>query len=115
MPVFTIYTNVDASKVPQDFCQKATDVVAKAVGKPASYVIVHIIPSQMMSFGGDAKAPCANCNLTCIGRIDPATNKKSSAALSQFLNSTLGIPDDRSYINFTDFAASNVGWSGDTF
>lgn len=36
MPVFTINTNIPADKIPADFCQKTSKLVASALGKPES-------------------------------------------------------------------------------
>ncbi|OQR74039.1 macrophage migration inhibitory factor-like [Tropilaelaps mercedesae] len=115
MPVLTIHTNVPAEKVPADFLDTCSKVVADTLGKPISYVMVHVAAEQLMSFGNDRIAPCASCTLSSIGCISPAQNKKTSKAISEVLDSKLGVPANRMYINFVDLQPSNVGFNGSTF
>lgn len=60
----------------------------------SQYIAVHIVPDQMMMFGGKAD-PCALCSLTSIGKIGGAQNKQYSKLLMGLLNKHLGISPDR--------------------
>ena len=51
MPIFSISTNLPASKIPADFVTKTVDVVAKTLSKPKSYVVVEVNPDKLMSWG----------------------------------------------------------------
>lgn len=55
---------------------------------------MHIIPDQMMMFGGKAD-PCALCSLHSIGKIGGSQNKQYSKLLMGMLNKHLGISPDR--------------------
>jgi phenylpyruvate tautomerase PptA (4-oxalocrotonate tautomerase family) len=44
-----------------------------------------------------------------------ARNRKLSQQVCKLLNDSLGVPEDRVYLNFTDVEASNWGWNGSTF
>uniref|UniRef100_L7M3U4 L-dopachrome isomerase n=1 Tax=Rhipicephalus pulchellus TaxID=72859 RepID=L7M3U4_RHIPC len=114
MPTLTINTNVPACNIPNDFLKTTANVVADSLGKPLSYVVVHISPDQMLSFGGTDE-PCAIANLYSIGCLSPKENKKHSAALFEHIEKTLGIKGNRMYINYFDLPATNVGFSGKTF
>uniref|UniRef100_A0A023FHD3 L-dopachrome isomerase n=1 Tax=Amblyomma cajennense TaxID=34607 RepID=A0A023FHD3_AMBCJ len=114
MPTLTINTNIQASKIPNDFLKTTANVVAESLGKPLSYVVVHISPDQLLSFGG-TDDPCAIANLYSIGCLTPKENKKHSAALFEHIEKTLGIKGNRMYINYFDMPASDVGYSGKTF
>ena len=48
-------------------------------------------------------------------RIDPDTNKATSAAVAEILEAELGVPAGRYYINFFDSERSNMGYNGGTF
>ena len=48
-------------------------------------------------------------------RIDPDTNKATSAAVADVLEAELGVPKGRYYINFFDSERSNMGYNGGTF
>ncbi|MFT7806487.1 macrophage migration inhibitory factor-like [Arapaima gigas] len=113
MPMFVVNTNVAKDAVPAALLSEATQELAKAMGKPAQYIAVHINADQNMFFGGTPD-PCALCSLYSIGKIGPQ-NKQYSKLLCGLLNKHLGVPADRIYINFHDMPAENVGWNNMTF
>ncbi|XP_053326731.1 macrophage migration inhibitory factor [Spea bombifrons] len=114
MPTFVINTNISRDAIPENLLSELTQQLAKATGKPAEYIAVHILPDQMMSFGGSTD-PCALCSLHSIGKIGLSQNKSYTKLLSDILSKQLHIPPDRCYINFYDLNAANVGWNGSTF
>ena len=59
----------------------------------SQYLAVHIIPDQLMMFGGKGD-PCALCSLHSIGKIEGA-QKQYSKLLCGLLNKHLGISPDR--------------------
>jgi phenylpyruvate tautomerase PptA (4-oxalocrotonate tautomerase family) len=42
-------------------------------------------------------------------------NRKLSQKVCQLLNDSLGIPQNRIYLNFTEVEASHWGWNGSMF
>ncbi|NP_001083650.1 macrophage migration inhibitory factor [Xenopus laevis] len=114
MPVFTIRTNVCRDSVPDTLLSDLTKQLAKATGKPAEYIAIHIVPDQIMSFG-DSTDPCAVCSLCSIGKIGGPQNKSYTKLLCDILTKQLNIPANRVYINYYDLNAANVGWNGSTF
>ncbi|XP_035280890.1 macrophage migration inhibitory factor [Anguilla rostrata] len=114
MPMFVVNTNVSKDAVPAALLTEATQELAKAMGKPAQYIAVHINPEQMMLFGGKGD-PCALCSLHSIGKIGASQNKEYSKLLCGLLNKHLGISPERIYVNFFDMEAPNVAWNNTTF
>ncbi|XP_076878489.1 macrophage migration inhibitory factor [Brachyhypopomus gauderio] len=114
MPMFVVNTNVSKDAVPASLMSELTQDLAKAMGKPANYIAIQIIPDQMMMFGGNTD-PCALCSLHSIGKIGGSMNKNYSKLLMDKLNKHLGISPDRIYINFFDMDAENVAWNKSTF
>lgn len=112
MPVLTVNTNV--SQVPADFKQKATEVVANSLGKPASYVAVQVNPGQNISFGGTDE-PAALCDLVSIGALSASSNKKHSKAIMDFLEQALNVKPTRVYISFHNAPKEDIGFNGTTF
>ena len=51
MPVFELNTNVPANKIPSNLAANLVNVVASALGKPASYVVVQINAGANLNFG----------------------------------------------------------------
>ncbi|XP_069789145.1 macrophage migration inhibitory factor isoform X3 [Narcine bancroftii] len=78
------------------------------------YIAVHIVPDQMMHFGGSTE-PCALASLSSIGKISNKENKDYSKMLFDLVNKHLHISPSRMYIIFQDLDRANVGWNGSTF
>ncbi|XP_028824204.1 macrophage migration inhibitory factor [Denticeps clupeoides] len=114
MPMFVVNTNVARDAVPAALMAELTDELARVLGKPAQYVAVHVVPDQMMMFGGKSD-PCALCSLHSIGKIGGNQNRQYSKLLCGLLAKHLGISPDRIYINFFDMEAANVAWNSATF
>ncbi|KAF5904945.1 macrophage migration inhibitory factor, partial [Clarias magur] len=93
MPMFVVNTNVSKDAVPEGLMSELTKDLAKATGKPVDYIAVHIVPGQMMMFGGKSD-PCALCSLSSIGKIGGSQNKQYSKLLMGLLNKHLGISPD---------------------
>ncbi|XP_054568441.1 macrophage migration inhibitory factor isoform X1 [Eptesicus fuscus] len=80
----------------------------------AEYIAVHVVPDQLMTFGGSSE-PCALCSLHSIGKIGGPQNRSYSKLLCGLLAERLRVSPDRIYINYYDMNAANVGWNGSTF
>ena len=50
-----------------------------------------------------------------IGGLTSDVNRKLSQKVCKLLNDSLGVPEDRVYLSFTDVEASNWGWNGSMF
>lgn len=95
------------------FLKEASKTVSTTLGKAESYVMVSLNPSAM-SFGGTL-GNAAFLYLASIGHIGPETNKPAAKELSALVEKHLGIPSDRVFIQFSDAAAANFAWRGNTF
>lgn len=58
------------------------------------YIAVHIVPDQMMSFGGSTD-PCALCSLYSIGKIGGQQNKTYTKLLCDMIAKHLHVSADR--------------------
>lgn len=97
----------------QAFLKKASKLVAQALSKPEDYVMVSLEPSNAMLFAGSAE-PTAFLELRAIGLPIKKTNELSRL-LCELVESEVGIPKERVFINFMDFPPSMWGWNGETF
>nr|AAB60943.1 macrophage migration inhibitory factor [Brugia malayi]AAC82502.1 macrophage migration inhibitory factor [Brugia malayi] len=113
MPYFTIDTNIPQNSISSAFLKKASNVVAKALGKPESYVSIHVNGGQAMVFGG-SEDPCAVCVLKSIGCVGPKVNNSHAEKLYKLLADELKIPKNRCYIEFVDIEASSMAFNGST-
>jgi len=103
--------------VPADRQNALLSAVSKAIvaatGKPESYVMVTLEPTAVLM--ADKPGEGAFVDVRGIGGLTPAVNRRLSRAICDLLKKELQIPSDRVYLNFTDVAAENWGWNGETF
>jgi len=114
MPTLRILTN--AQVVSEDrptLLALASRTVAKLLGKPESYVMVILEDGRDMLFAGTS-APAAYLELKSLGLTETST-ATYSRALCDLLATTLGIPAERVYIEFSAPPAHLFGWNGGTF
>mmetsp|Transcript_44894 Transcript_44894/g.141349 ORF Transcript_44894/g.141349 Transcript_44894/m.141349 type:complete len:118 (-) Transcript_44894:107-460(-) len=117
MPSLVISTNVkvDSSDKKKELMTKLTQVVAKTLGKPDSYVAIQINDNQSMMWGGSDE-PCALCQLASLGSINGKNNKAVSKEVCNLLQEEpFGIRSNRVYIEFRDVPRENMGYDGSTF
>jgi phenylpyruvate tautomerase len=114
MPLLKIETNQSvATEDRRQLISKASQQVAAMLGKPERYVMVSFQVNPAMSFGGSDE-PLAYLELKSIG-LPEARTTELSQGLAELMNSELGLPADRVYIEFADAPRSMWGWNGGTF
>lgn len=114
MPYLKIQTNheIDAGR-SADFIKSASRLVADGLGKPERYVMVALEPPVPMVFAG-SDAPTVFMELKSIGLPESKTAGLSDS-LCKLVNTELGVPADRVYIEFQDAPRKMWGWDGGTF
>ncbi|MGP8199316.1 MAG: phenylpyruvate tautomerase MIF-related protein [Limisphaerales bacterium] len=114
MPLLKLETTV---VLPEDKRQallaSLSKIVAETVGKPQQYVMVTASQAAMQMSGSPGDA--ALVEVRSIGGLSGDVNKKISQKICKLLGDSLGVPQNRIYLNFTDVGASHWGWNGDTF
>ena len=109
MPVLHIRTNQTASADLHEISKG----VATALSKPESYVMLSLESSPNMLFAG-SNEPCATLELKSIGLAESALPDLSKQ-LCGLIQTQLGVPPERIYIEFTDLQRSWFGWNKSTF
>jgi phenylpyruvate tautomerase PptA (4-oxalocrotonate tautomerase family) len=114
MPTLKIQTNarIDAP-VAEALIQRASTEIASLLGKPERYVMVIVEPVIAMSFGGET-APTAYLELKSLG-LDEARTPEFSTALCTLMEVSIGVPQDRVYIEFSAPPRHMFGFDGGTF
>jgi phenylpyruvate tautomerase PptA (4-oxalocrotonate tautomerase family) len=87
--------------------------VAEALGKPEQYVMATIQPSAISMSGTMEDA--AFVDVRSIGGLGPEQNNALARRICDLISSSLGIPSNRIYLNFTDVPRSDWAWDGRTF
>ena len=112
MPVLNLHTNVSIAD-KESLLKEASSMVAEALGKPESYVMIQIEDGVAMSFAGTT-GPLAYVELKSLG-----LSTHQTAALSEticgFISEKLGIDASRIYIEFASPERAMFGWNRSTF
>ncbi|MDD5261958.1 MAG: phenylpyruvate tautomerase MIF-related protein [Methylacidiphilales bacterium] len=114
MPYLKIQTNVpveDSAK--SDILRAASRLLAKELGKPESYVMVHLQAGQDLLFAGGGDA-AAFVELKSLGLPEDKAPRLSSMICS-LLKESLNIDPRRIYIEMSSHPANLWGWNGETF
>lgn len=112
MPYLSVQTNVkvdDAAGLMKRLSQQA----AGMLGKPESYVMVHLEAGAALCFAGSSE-PAAYVQLKSLGLPDEQIAGFSTRLCSS-LQGELGIDPARIYIEFSAPLRHMWGWNGGTF
>jgi len=112
MPYLSVQTNVN---VPDEagLLARLSQQVAKMLGKPESYVMLHIESRTAMLFAGSSE-PLAYVQLKSLD-LPQAETAAFSASLCSLLHDELGLDAGRIYIEFSGPERHMWGWNGSTF
>ena len=112
MPVLKVQTNA-VIEDKEVFMQEATALLSKILGKPVQYIMIIPEPGTDIMFGG-SRDPAVFAELKSISLPEEDT-AAISAELCAFLESSLGVPQNRMYIEFSNAERHMFGWNGGTF
>jgi len=114
MPYLRIQTNTKVdSDVRTTLLSRCSQVVAEMLGKPESYVMVHLEDDSKMMFAGGVE-PLAYLELKSLGMPEERTGD-FSRCLCSLMREELGIEPSRVYIEFSSPPRHMWGWNGGTF
>ena len=109
------YLNIVTNQTIEDeaaLLKVASQTIAKASGKPESYVMIAIEQKASMSFGGSTE-PTAILDYRSLGL--PSDRRAFSDALCTMIEQQIGVSGSRTYISMTDSERQNWGWDHSTF
>jgi len=112
MPYLNIQTNVPVADAAA-LLGKASSLVADMLGKPESYVLVHLDADVPLIFAG-SDAPAAYLQLKSLGLAQDKT-AGYSLNLCALMAEILAIEASRVYIEFSAPERHMWGWNGATF
>lgn len=114
MPLLKLETTVALSEdTRKALLASLSKTVAEVIGKPEQYVMVTVGQAAMLMSGNAGDA--AFVDIRSIGGLTGDVNRKLSQRICKLLSETLGVPQNRIYLNLTDVRATNWGWNGSTF
>lgn len=115
MPLIKVQTSLPAPAATQvdALLKDLSASLASHLGKPESYVMTAFEGGIPMTFGGTSDPACY-IEIKSVGTMGTKT-KAMSQAFSAQVENALGIPQNRTYIEFNDSPGSMWGWNGSTF
>ncbi|HEY9748576.1 MAG TPA: phenylpyruvate tautomerase MIF-related protein [Allocoleopsis sp.] len=116
MPLIKVQTSISAPNKSQvdSLLKQLSASLAKHTSKPESYVMTAFEPEVAMTFGGTSDPTCY-IEIKSVGTMSSAQTKAMSQDFSQQIEQALGIPANRTYIEFSDARGAMWGWNGSTF
>ncbi|MBD3882784.1 hypothetical protein IFO70_13510 [Phormidium tenue FACHB-886] len=116
MPLIKVQTSIAAPNA-SDVTALLTTLsgsLAKHTGKPEAYVMTAFEPNVAMTFGGTTEPTCY-IEIKSVGTMNPAQTQAMSQDFCQKIEQAIGVPKNRTYIEFADAKGSMWGWNGSTF
>lgn len=116
MPLIKVQTSMSAPE--QDavaaMLKQLSARLAKHLGKPESYVMTAFEPNIAMTFAGTTDPACF-IEIKSVGAMSSTQTRTMSQDFCQQIREALGIPENRTYIEFADAKGAMWGWNGSTF
>lgn len=113
MPFITTHVNTAVSEAQKEALTTGyRGICNKVLGKGEEWVMTSCEASATMSFRG-SDAPCAFISVKNYGPFVSATAEKMTNEITALVSKTLGIPGDRIYIAYSEFAF--WGYNGHNF
>lgn len=116
MPLIKVQTSIAApDKSDVELLLKSLSAsLARHTGKPESYVMTAFEPGLAMTFGGTTEPVCY-IEIKSVGTMSPQQTQSMSQDFCQQVNQAIGVPKNRTYIEFADAKGYMWGWNGSTF
>ena len=116
MPLIKVQTSVDtpAKTAVEDLLKQLSASLSKHLGKPESYVMTAFEPGTPMTFGGTTDPTCF-IQIKSVGTMGSDKTQTMSQDFCAKVQAALGVPPNRTYIEFADAQGAMWGWNGTTF
>lgn len=116
MPLIKVQTSVTAPAAADvtAMLKRLSASLATHLGKPESYVMTAFEPGVAMTFGGTTDPVCY-VEIKSVGTMSPAQTQSMSQDFCQQIQQAIGVPANRTYIEFADAKGVMWGWNQSTF
>jgi len=114
MPLLALHTSAPVPAESREALLKTlSTIVAETIGKPETYVMVTLSEGAVCMAGEEVNG--AFVDVRSIGGLSADVNRRISEQVCLLLLDRLQIPQERTYLNFTEVAASHWGHDARTF
>lgn len=116
MPLIKVQTSVEtpAKDDVEGLLKELSSSLATHLGKPESYVMTAFESDLPMTFAGTTEPTCY-IEIKSVGTMGGTKTKAMSQDFCSKVETKLGVPSNRTYIEFADAAGAMWGWNGSTF
>ena len=116
MPLIKLQTSVAAPEKAhlETLLKSLSASLASHLGKPESYVMTAFEGDVPMTFAGTTDPVCY-IEIKSVGTMGGSKTKAMSQDFCAQVESALGVPKTRTYIEFADAPGAMWGWNGSTF
>lgn len=116
MPFIKVQTSVPTPAAPdlEGLLKALSSSLATHLGKPEAYVMTAFEGNVPMTFGGTTDPACY-VEIKSVGTMGDHKTKAMSADFCVKVEAALGVPKNRTYIEFADAQGAMWGWNGGTF
>ncbi|MEO1094183.1 MAG: phenylpyruvate tautomerase MIF-related protein [Cyanobacteria bacterium J06638_28] len=115
MPLIKVQTSLPAPDKAdiESMLKELSSSLASHLGKPESYVMTAFEGDVPMTFAGSTDPVCY-IEIKSVGTMGSKTKAMSQDFCTR-IEALLGVPKQRTYIEFADAAGAMWGWNGKTF
>ncbi|RDX55203.1 Tautomerase/MIF [Lentinus brumalis] len=111
MPSLDLRTNVTVED-PKALCLQFSKLAAEVLGKPETYISVHLDQGKPLTFAGSFE-PAFLLTIMGLGFTEER-NPQIADVVFKFLKEKLNVPGDRGYIHFVDPGPHWIGYNNTT-
>lgn len=115
MPLINVHTSIakpDSSQV-ENLLKTLSSKLSKHLGKPESFVMTAFQPEISMTFSGTTDPVCY-IEIKNVGSISADKTSAMSQDFCQEVENNLGVPANRTYIEFAEAQGKMWGWNSST-
>jgi len=115
MPLIKVQTSINSPEPAQveAFLKDLSASLSAHLGKPESYVMTAFEAGVPMTFAGTTDPVCY-IEIKSVGTMGSKTKAMSQDFCTK-VEAALGVPQNRTYIEFVDSPGAMWGWNGGTF
>ena len=115
MPLIKVQTSLPAPAKAEveSMLKDLSGSLANHLGKPESYVMTAFEGDVPMTFAGSTDPVCY-IEIKSVGTMGAKTKAMSQDFCTK-IEAALGVPKNRTYIEFADAVGAMWGWNGTTF
>lgn len=116
MPLIKVQSSVASpeSAAVEAMLKQLSKSLAQHTGKPEAYIMTAFEPEVAMTFAGTTEPACY-IEIKSVGSMKPEQTLAMSQDFCQQVQDSLGVPLERTYIEFADAKGYMWGWNGSTF